>query len=90
MEKGVAESKHSEYDYINACYVNSPYPPEKGFGDKKIIASQGPLPQTVDHFWQMIIENNVTMIVSTCKPIESGRPKCHLFYPKAVGEKNKM
>lgn len=39
LEKGVAESKHSEYGYINACYVNSPYEAEKGKGDKKIIAS---------------------------------------------------
>ena len=32
-------------EYINACYVNSPVL------NKKIIASQGPLPATVNHFW---------------------------------------
>ena len=70
-------------DYINACYVNSPFENADGsdFGDKKIIASQGPLPQTTDHFWQMIIENNVTMIVSTCKTSENGRTKCNQFWP---------
>ena len=66
-------------DYINACYVNSPFENADGsnYGDKKIIASQGPLPQTTDHFWQMILENNVTMIVSTCKTSENGRTKCN-------------
>jgi protein tyrosine phosphatase len=67
-------------EYINACYVNSPVL------SKKIIASQGPLPQTVDHFWQMIIENNVNMIVSTCNTKEAGRPKCEQFWPKDVGK----
>ena len=68
--KGVKAGKDT--DYINACFANSPF--EKAGaegtaynGDAKIICSQGPLPTTTDHFWQMIIENNVTMIVSTCK-----------------------
>ena len=39
LQKGVAESKRKEYEYINACYVNSPYEAEKGMGAKKIIAS---------------------------------------------------
>jgi|TARA_B110000285_G_C14991997_1_gene546830 protein tyrosine phosphatase len=76
-------SSYVDSDYINACYVNSPIENPDGtiYGDKKIIASQGPLPQTTDHFWQMILENNVTMIVSTCKTSENGRTKCNKFWP---------
>lgn len=51
-------------------------------GDRKIIASQGPLPQTTDDFWQMILEQNVTMVVSTCKTVELGRKKCNQFWPE--------
>ena len=65
LTTGVNLEMSQESDYINACYVNSPFSGERG--DKKIIASQGPLPETTDDFWQMIIEQNVTMIVSTCR-----------------------
>jgi len=71
LSKGVNLNEDPASDYINACYINSPFA-----GDRKIIASQGPLPNTLDHFWQMIIENNVTMVVSTCRLQENRRPKC--------------
>ena len=31
----------------------------------------------------MLIENNVTMIVSTCRLTEQGRTKCNQFWPKS-------
>lgn len=68
-------------NYINACYINSPMSSGSGTGDGKIIASQGPLPQTTGHFWQMLIEQNVDMIISTCKTVEQGRKKCNQFWP---------
>ena len=37
--RGVNLSDMPESDYINACYVNSPFEGPDGFGDKKIIAS---------------------------------------------------
>lgn len=85
LENGVNLKKKPDGDYINACYINSPFIVENQgeiTGDTKIIASQGPLPETTDHFWQMIVENNVTMIVSTCKLEEQGRAKCNQFWPK--------
>ena len=84
LQNGVESfsSKDPAADYINACYMNSPFPAEGDYpGDRKIIASQGPLPQTTDHFWQMIIENNVTCVVSTCNIEEQGRAKCNKFWP---------
>ena len=36
--------------YINACYVDSPF----ATGDNRLIASQGPLANTVGDFWRMI------------------------------------
>lgn len=87
LTTGVDLKVKPEGDYINACYVNSPFPLEDGMGDRKIIASQGPLAETMDHFWQMVVENNVTMIVSTCRLTENGRSKCARFWPKDEPQK---
>ena len=70
LKNGVAKSSDKNASYINACYVNSPMCAGASKGDGKIIASQGPLPQTTGHFWQMLIEQDVEMIVSTCKTME--------------------
>jgi protein tyrosine phosphatase len=54
--------------------------------DKKLIAAQGPLENTVDHFWRMIIEHKVTMVVSVCRLEEGGRPKCHKYWPEGCSD----
>ena len=41
-------------DYVNASWIG---------GDGKLIATQGPLPTTVQHFLQMIVEREVELIV---------------------------
>ena len=70
--------------YINANFVDSPLKT----GDKKIIASQGPLPDTTEDFWRMISEQNVTLIVTTCKVYENGRMKCNKFWIDPYEEKS--
>ena len=70
-----------QHDYINACFVDGPQ------SENKIIASQGPLPGTVQDFWRMISEHNVTMICTTCNLVENGRAKCALFWPEKEGDK---
>ena len=48
-------------DYINANWI-------RGFNSpSEFIATQGPLASTVPHFWQMILENNVQLIVMLTK-----------------------
>jgi protein tyrosine phosphatase len=49
--------------------------------DRKFIACQGPKANTVDSFWRMIVQENVTLIVSVCKLAEGGRIKCHKYWP---------
>ena len=60
LQAGVGKPASSPIaEYINACYVNSPFDKVGAGqynGDAKIIATQGPLPETTDHFWQMIVE----------------------------------
>ena len=41
-------------DYVNASWIG---------GAEKLIAAQGPLPTTVVHFLQMIVEREVDLVV---------------------------
>lgn len=78
-----------EYDsYINANFIdvssltlfNSTQSP-LAYGDRKIIAAQGPTPNTVVDFWRMIVQENVSLVISVCNLFEDNRPKCEKYWP---------
>lgn len=64
-------------DYMNANFVDGWRRPGA------YIATQGPVPETFPHFWQMIWEQNCSTIVMVTKEIEMGRLKCHQYWPNA-------
>lgn len=69
--------------YINANFIDGPL---GELGNRKIIGCQGPKPNTVPDLWRMIVQENVTLIVSTCNTVEKGSQKCHRFWPSEEGE----
>lgn len=69
-------------DYINANLVTVPK------AARQYILTQGPLPETLPHFWLMIWEqkSNVIVMLNKCIEIE-GFVKCEQYWPDKVGEK---
>uniref|UniRef100_UPI00358EDAC0 tyrosine-protein phosphatase non-receptor type 12-like n=1 Tax=Myxine glutinosa TaxID=7769 RepID=UPI00358EDAC0 len=62
-------------DYINANFI-------KGVNnDRAYIATQGPLPGTLQDFWWMVWEYNVQIIVMACREMEMGRRKSERYWP---------
>jgi protein tyrosine phosphatase len=77
LEKRPPKQDTLQDTYINAAYVDSPL----AVGDRKIIAAQAPLPNTISDFWRMVAQEDVRMIVTVCKLKEGGRTKCELYWP---------
>ncbi|KAI9479189.1 protein-tyrosine phosphatase-like protein, partial [Coemansia mojavensis] len=72
-------NRQSKCDYVNASYIAY-------FDGPLYIATQGPLPDTVNDFWLMVWEEHSRVIVMLTKEFEFGRPKCHRYWPAHVGE----
>nr|XP_039259559.1 uncharacterized protein LOC120336018 [Styela clava] len=71
----VVLSGEGDKDYINASYIH-------GYETRnKFIASQGPLPNTVNDFWRMVIEQKCTVIVMLTGLLERGKKKCEKYWP---------
>ncbi|PIO76147.1 Protein-tyrosine phosphatase [Teladorsagia circumcincta] len=66
------------YGYIHANRIE--YPTLRS----KYIITQGPLPNTVNAFWQMIWQENVYSIVMLCQPIEQGKRKSAEYFSPYV------
>ncbi|XP_046585361.1 uncharacterized protein LOC124292329 isoform X4 [Haliotis rubra] len=68
-------------DYIHASYV-------QGFHEEKVfIAAQGPNSVTVNDFWRMIWQENVSQIVMLTRVMEVNRKKCEQYWPDGTRDK---
>eukprot|EP00057_Strongylocentrotus_purpuratus_P014853 XP_011669327.1 PREDICTED: receptor-type tyrosine-protein phosphatase alpha [Strongylocentrotus purpuratus] len=62
-------------DYFNASYIPS------FDNDKAYIASQGPNNASMDDFWRMVWQENVTTIAMVTKLQEGDKIKCRQYWP---------
>ncbi|CAF2036598.1 unnamed protein product [Rotaria magnacalcarata] len=62
-------------DYINASKISD------SDSKCKYIATQGPMPNTTNAFWQMVWEQGSCVIVALTRPIENGITMCHHYWP---------
>ena len=58
------------HDYINANFING------ASGRVSYIAAQGPVSESVEDFWRMIVQYSVQLIVMVCNLEEYGKRKC--------------
>ena len=69
----------SDTDYINASFI-------PGFHiSDTFIAAQAPKPNTVEDFWELILEQRVSTIVMLTRLVELGKEKCMGYWPESVG-----
>lgn len=65
-------------DYINASFVHMSISSKTV---NRYIATQGPLSSTCEDFWQMVWEQNSSLIIMVTPLVEAGRVKCHKYWP---------
>lgn len=69
-------------DYINANLVTVPK------AARQYILTQGPLPETLGHFWLMVWEQKSNVIVMLNRVVEDFLDKCEQYWPKRLNETN--
>ncbi|XP_053559355.1 tyrosine-protein phosphatase non-receptor type 13 isoform X2 [Bombina bombina] len=67
--------------YINASFIKIPV----GNEEFVYIACQGPLPSTVADFWQMVWEQNSSVISMMTQEVEGEKIKCQRYWPDVPG-----
>ncbi|XP_065186354.1 tyrosine-protein phosphatase non-receptor type 1-like [Sycon ciliatum] len=69
------EVEGGQCDYINANFV------EIEDVGRQYILTQGPLPHTAEHFWQMVWEKKSKGVAMLNKVVEKAMRKCHQYFP---------
>lgn len=90
------EIDENKKNYINASFINVIIkffifykgPLENDEHKNLFIATQGPLTNTIESFWLMIINNNSNLIVSLANTYEDGRVKIFNFYFLIINSQN--
>lgn len=67
-------------DYVNANYVTMEVT-SRGVVNR-YIAAQGPLEKTCGDFWQMVWEQEASLVIMLTTTVERGRVKCHQYWPE--------
>eukprot|EP00039_Didymoeca_costata_P000044 m.43923 g.43923 ORF g.43923 m.43923 type:complete len:2590 (+) comp10023_c0_seq1:219-7988(+) len=71
-----------ENDYINANHVVTTVDSKQFW----YVATQGPTPETIGHFWEMVWEQQSKIILMLTNETEMGRVKCEKYFPDTESE----
>ncbi|MFH4977851.1 hypothetical protein AB6A40_004560 [Gnathostoma spinigerum] len=66
-------------DYIHASYVHL----DDGMS---YICAQGPMQNTVEAFWIMVLQEDAKVVLQLCQTIEEGKEKCFEYIPTKTNE----
>ncbi|UJR36649.1 hypothetical protein I4U23_029366 [Adineta vaga] len=77
-ETRVVLRNYTATDYMNGNRIRTP---SEGFG-REYIATQGPLPATINDFWHMIQQESVKCIVMITRETEGTKNKCARYWPE--------
>ena len=74
--------------YVNASSVSCSLDGSalKPSDSTQYIASQGPLPATIESFWRFVFEQKCPSIVMLTNVVERGTVKCSEYYPREIGQ----
>uniref|UniRef100_A0A1I7Y2G9 Tyrosine-protein phosphatase domain-containing protein n=1 Tax=Steinernema glaseri TaxID=37863 RepID=A0A1I7Y2G9_9BILA len=72
--KNNSETGKPHDDYIHASWV-------KVHDDLMYICAQGPLPNTIHHFWLMVLQEKSKVILQLCSFFEEDKEKCAQYFP---------
>ncbi|PIK57803.1 putative tyrosine-protein phosphatase non-receptor type 23 [Apostichopus japonicus] len=73
--------KTSKDDFINSSYIRDLSPSTPTF-----IATQAPIPTTMETFWQMIYEQQVFLLVMLVSSKSKGTSEFHQYWPSERGQ----
>eukprot|EP00056_Hartaetosiga_gracilis_P013297 m.219360 g.219360 ORF g.219360 m.219360 type:complete len:1424 (-) comp13823_c0_seq2:127-4398(-) len=72
----VGDSPNASENYINASRLKGLLP-----GSPHFIAAQGPLPNSIDVFWKMIVQEKTRLIIMVTNCVEGTKTKCEKYWP---------
>jgi protein tyrosine phosphatase len=81
-ETEILEESYLLKNYFNASYISGPLSTDKNM----FIATQGPLSNTIESFWNLIISQNTKLIIMLSKVKENNYSKCEIYWPKKIEE----
>eukprot|EP00092_Neocalanus_flemingeri_P029739 GFUD01032287.1.p1 GENE.GFUD01032287.1~~GFUD01032287.1.p1 ORF type:complete len:263 (-),score=84.71 GFUD01032287.1:162-869(-) len=78
------ETGNPKSNYINASWVNF-----DGI-DQRILAVQAPKRDMFSGFWQLVVDQNVSLIVMITRLVEDERRKAHQYWPDEEDEEEHL
>ena len=57
---------------------------------QRFLAVQAPKPDMFSGFWQLVVDQNVSLIIMITKLVENQKRKAHQYWPDEVGQEIKL